>query len=734
MLLFAISFILVFVSSYFITSMIAPKKGIIGLIYLFLIAFAQIVVTFEVLSLFTAIKEVWIISTNVLWLTVSTYIWIKRDKPTWSLGFENCKNFRNQVNNSLKFDKGLMWLYVGFLTFIISALILCVLMPITNADANGYHVNRSLFWVLQGSLKHFEIQDIRNICLPINSEILYSWVLALAKRDVFLGFFSFVGYLLSIISVYNILSYLGFCTRKKLWVIFILSSLPSVLVQASSTETDIIVAGLITSSIFLFWYALKNDKKIPIFMASLAYALAIGTKTTALIASPAIGIGLLLLCKTFKKYKPLALFVGYGVINFLIFSSYNYILNFIQFHDFLSPQSFMMVSKNFYGIKGLVSNFLKYIFMFFDFTGFKWGFYLTPQILSVKTAVLTFFHVNAIPDGLYTSKDIVSNSTLIEPMMGSGILGFSVFLPCLIWSLIKPVFNRKSKKTRYLLTFATIFIINILVLSSSLAYMLYSVRFVMFFIVLASPVLTYSYFKKKNPLKPIIIFFALFYFVCVSTHLWARPVDKILQMVALGYPVKQIRFIAQCKDYYKDAEFINNTCTLKQKIINTYSKDNRFLIFLNEGSDNYIIKELELKGYKFDFKLMEDANKIDFNKYNLVITLNDKQSATYYKDYPARKNECIFKGKKIIITNHNFAPCYYDKNPNIPSEYPPYRSSCIITKPFTDKHDLNLVAKVGIFIPKNKEQELFFVYENQNNHAKRLAHQLPVPGLVSIKK
>lgn len=718
MILFAISFILIFASSYFLTSILAPKRSILGFIYLFLIAFAQIVLTFEILSLFTAIKEIWVLLANIIFLSASTYIWLKKEKPLWGFAFQDIKDFRNRINNSLKLDKSLMWLYVGFLVFIISALILCALLPITNADANGYHVNRSLFWVLQGSLNHFDIPDVRNLCLPINSEILYSWVLLFARNAVFLGFFSFVGYMLAIVSIYNILGYLGYCTRKKLWVIFILSSFPSVLVQASGTETDIIIAGLVTSSIFLFWYALKNDKKTPIFMSSLAYALAIGTKTTSLIAIPGVGLALIALCFVFKKFKPLGIFLGFGLLNFLIFSSFNYILNFLQFHNFMGSESFMLVSKNYFGVKAIFANFIKYMFLFLDFTGFTWARYLGPHILSLRSFALSSLHLSYIPDGLYTLPQNDPNGTLLEPMMGAGILGFSIFLPCVFWSFIKPIFKRKQKKTWYMLGFASLFIINLLAISYLLAYMVFSVRFIMFFIVLSSPVLTYSYFNRKNPLKYIVVFFALFYLMCVSTHLWARPVDKILKMVYLKYSITDIRLRASCKDYYKNSSYGREACLLKFHIKNNYSTQNRILVFLSSPFEFYIVKELEFDGYKLDFKTLEEANKINFNDYNLIITTNEGQASTLIKEYPARKNKCKIIGKKIIITDNNLVPCLYNSNIRLPKysreSNLPYQVRCIITNPFIEKNNLELVARVALINPKIKNQEYLIIYHNTN--------------------
>ncbi len=713
MLLFIISFLLIFISSYFLTSILEPKKNILGLIYLFLIAFAQIVLTFEVLSLFTAINQIWVLILNVLFFTSSMYFWQKKSKPCWSL---DCGNFRNRVINSFKLDKSLMWLYVGFCAFLIVTFILCLVLPITNSDAQAYHVARSVFWVLQGSLNHFDVADIRNLCLPINSEILYSWVLLFIKKDALLGFFSFVGYFLSIISIYNILGLLGYSTRKKLWVIFIISSFSSVIVQVSSTETDIIIAGLILSSIFLFWYAIKHDKKIPVFMSSLAYALAIGTKTTSLIALPGVGLFLLALCFYFKKYKPLALFLGFGIINFLIFSAYNYILNYIQFSNFMGSTSIMTVTKNYYGVKGLISNFIKYIFMFFDFTGFRWSDYIGPNLTILRDSILKFLHLGYIQDGLYTTPYVV-NRLLLEPIMGAGILGFLVYLPCVIRAILNPLFKSKSKKSWFLFVFAVLFIVNMLILSYLLAYMSFSVRFVMSFMLISSPVLVYSYLSKKNILKYIIIAFSLFYLMGVSTHLWARPFVKIVRTLIEHPSLTYLREVAQCKTYEKIPQYSSGACPLRHRLQKSFPKDTKILAFLSTSDSIYLLKSLELDGFKIDFRTMEDVKKIDFSKYNIIISTNKGQSATFVKDYEQRKNDYKIIKKKIFITKYNPVPCIYVQNPNIlnsknkEASYP-FKVRCAMSKDFLKEKNLELIGITGLVESKAEDFDYYTIYRN----------------------
>lgn len=719
MILFFISFLLIFVSSYFITSILAPKKSIIGLIYIFVLAFAQIVLTFEFLSLFSAIKEIWVFLANILFFVGSTFVWIKKGTPVWSL---EIADFRNRVNNSLKLDKSLMWLYVGFSVLIIGAVFLNTIMPITNADAQGYHVARCLFWIAQGNLNHFTVADIRAVCLPINSEILYSWVILFVKRDVFLGYFSFVGYILALVSMYNIMGYLGFCTRRKLWIIFILSSFASVLVQVSGTETDIIVAGLVSSAIFLFWYALKNDKLAPLYISALAYALAMGTKTPAIMTIPAIGLFFLGLCFYYKKFKPLGYFLLFGLLNFFIFASYNYILNFIDYHDFMGADSFMVVSKNYYGLKAVPANFVKYMFMFFDFTGFKWSDYASPHILHVRNSILTAIHSQYIYDGIYTS-GYNFQRTLLEPMMGTGILGFILYLPCLIWSFIKPIFSFRLKKVRWNLVFATIFVINLLVLSYLIGYMTFSVRFMMFFIVLSSPIMYYSYFKKNNPLKVIFVLFALFYLILVSTYLWPRPVSKIGKLFIHGASLKEVRLRAVCKDFDKITTYQNGVCLLKFRLQHHFMPGTKILAFMNSAETIYILKSLYFDGYPIDFALMEDADKIDFSKYNVVVSTNQGQTSTYVKAFAKRKNECQFVNNKLVINDDTLVPCYYMSNiilnnTHFDYENHPYQVHCALSKNFLDKENLVPIGYAGVLNPKLHQNIYYIIYLNKNLGAK----------------
>ncbi len=716
MFLFIISFLLVFLSSYFITSMIFNPKNNLGFIYIFIIAFAQIILTFELLSLVNGINPFGILGMNIIFADTAFYLWRKQGKPIWQ---PHIRDLYTKVKNSLKLDKSLAFLYFSWCVFIISAVFLCLVMPTTSADGRAYHITRALYWATQGNLGFFPTADIRALCMPINSEILYAWIFSFTKSAYFLGFFSLLGYFLSISAVYKILSFLGYCTRKKLWTIFILSSFTSVIVLSSGTETDMIISGLILSSIAIFWSAIKHNDQKALYVSSLAYAIALGVKTTAFFAIPGVAILFLYLCKNYKNYKFFGKFLKFGLINFAVFSAYNYLQNLIFFQNAFGSQYFMPVSKNYYGIQGAIANFIKHLFMFFDFTGFTWAKFFGPSILSTKNSILIFLGLGSLRDGLYSPSDFLNN-TLLEPLMGMGVVGFLVCIPCLAWTLGNLIFKFKSKKASFLFVFSTMFFVNLFFMSSLIAYMSYNIRFLTMLFTLSSVVLVYSYFKKRNPIKYIVIFFAMFSMIFVSTSLWARPFVKSAMLLKSGVSISELRFRAECMDFEKKSQITSAECLLKRRISLEYENNNKIIAFLSEGVPTYMLKTFEKEGYNITFANLEEYNELDLSSYNIVILPKNEQTISNIIKYLERENNLTTPYSKYEeFYKDEYVPCIYIKNKTIPlsinnEEIMPYAAKCKINNKFLEKYNLKFASETGVTNLKTNEKTYYDIYENKN--------------------
>ena len=648
MILFAISFILIFTSSYFIASILAKKDATKGFIYTLLLAFAQIVLTSEILSPFYLIKEVPFLLVNILFFIISTVVWIKFKKPTWK--FE-LSDFKRRFFNALNLDKSLWFLFVAWLIFIGVSIYLVIMLPATSADASCYHVVRSVDWVINHSLAHFPTPDIRSIIFPINSEILYMWILLFTKKQLFLGAFSFIGFSLILLCGYQIFKYFGYSLRQTIWTFGILTSLASVIVMVSGTETDLIIAGLIVTSIYLFFNALKNKSDTAtLFMASLAYALAIGVKTPAIICIPAVGLLFVLLSYKHKDKISLLKFIGFGIINFVLFSAFNYVQNYISFGNISGEMGSIVTHSNLWGIKGMFSGFIKHLFLLVDFSGVKIPPSLGDALMLFENSTLSFFHINNIPNGLYCGPAFF-NFTLIEPYMGCGILSFLLVLPCTLIALLKPIFC-KDKKTKIEFIFALMFIINLLVLSAIIAFMTFNTRFITSFIAISFPILAVSYIKSnKNVIKILYLIIAIFYLTIISTNLWGRPFVKMVKdQIKTQSSIQEFRSKVICQEYDPRLKKFDEWCNLRALITSKYSDKNYKIVIITSYAEEFLLlKMMQLQGRNIEFINLDQFNKTDMKKYDVII----------YRTTGQIVNNFNIREELIDINKHPYIGCEY---------------------------------------------------------------------------
>ena len=632
--LFFLSLILTVLSGYFITSIFEQKNFIKIFIYMCAVMFASIVLNVEILSLINSISQVGILVINTIFAIASGIVWYKQGRPLFKINAK--KNFK-KVYYAVMSDKYLLVLGLSFLFMLSVSLFLIAIMPVVNSDAESYHVLRSLFWIGNKNLNHFAIGDIRNLVMPINSEILYLWLFVFLKKQLWLGIFPFVGFLLSIFSVYGILDYTRFSERHKLWTIFLLSSFPSVIVLLSGTETDLIISGLVLSSIYLFWSHLKSKRLPELYFSSLVYALAIGTKTPALMLMFPVGLWMLWMSRKTDKenhFRIVLSFLGFGLINFVIFSSYNYVLNFLDFGNIFGPKSFLQVHNNLYGIKGTLANFIKHIFLFFDFTGFHFDKIFGGHIVKLRTILLSILNLSSIPDGHLTSDVNKINHTLCDNLAGLGLLGIFVFLPCWVYSFIKPLF-RQDNKTKIIFSFGLILLGTIFVMSCVIPFMTYNIRFLTSFCVVGAPILVYSYSRKNSFWKFLITMLMLFGLLLISRHIWRANFVRIISHLKRGYSISQIRSIYTCHELNKEPPVYygqpkQRDCIFNM-VIRRHDRNLKILYFPSQSEDLLTIKQLNFYGYNIDFALLEDIESIDLNYYDIIYIRNMQQWTSVMK-------------------------------------------------------------------------------------------------------
>ena len=610
--MFFISLVLVLISSYFLTSCITKKNT--GIVYFFLICFAQIILTFEILSLLNLIAEKPFLIANIIFFIISTIL-IAIKKQFFKPQLEE----KNRIQNALKSDKLLSWISKFFIFFLFCEFIAALCLPISFGDALNYYLPRCTTWIQQGNINHFITPDTRELIMPVNMEFLYTWVLIFTKKAQGIALFSYISYLGAIYTIYNLLKEIGICIRRRLWAIFTFSSLALVSIMAYTPCADLFIGTLLLSGIYLFVIYLKQNDKVALYFSTLCCALAFGTKTTAIIAFLGVAILFAVLKYKHKKedfIKTALTYIGFLALNFLIFSSYNYILNFLQFGNFISCPEQFYINKFQGGIKGYICTLIKYSFALFDCSGINNLEFYNTFITNFQTKVLAL--LGETPSS-YMSEHFPKNFQFNEEMTaltsGLGAIGLLCFAPALIVSLVQ-----KNNKKLILFILGLSFILNVLIFARVMVYTSYNLRYLLTFVVIASPLLALTYIKSNKNIFKLILFLLLFNYLVLNAY--SKPYQYFIQYYNENFNKDSYEIAQQAKrDELKIFDFFMNK--EKTKIA---------LIACSKSADLYSIEKLKLHNYEIDKILAEDINTYDLNKYEYIITNSYEIISTNIKD------------------------------------------------------------------------------------------------------
>lgn len=622
--MFIISVILILLSSYLLLSIICGKeKNSAGFLYLLLTAFAQIIISFEILSLFNQISSKSFILCNSVFFIFSIILFFINQNILYKFKFD-----KNEIICAIKQDKILKFLSICFIIFMIFQLITILFIPVQYGDALYYYLPRCTEWIQRGSLNHYTTADIRELIMPVNMDLLYCWKLLFTHSEKGIAFFSYISFIGLIYVMYNFLKELHFPVKSILWSIFIISSFALVDIEIYTPCADLFTGVLILSSIYLYYRALKYDNIKSLYFSSLGLAIGIGTKYTILSALPSIAIILFtisFLYKNKKRKKQIFTYLFFLLINIIIFASYNYILNFIHFSNPVSSLSQLEINKFRGGFQGWLSNIIKYSFVIFDTSGIKGLTLFNGFITYIQSLVLSLFNLT---DTSYTSdyfgKYFYFNETMSIFNSGLGIIGLLAFLPSILKSL-KRGLKHKTEQSILSASLGFSLIINLIIFSFVMVYTSLNIRYLLTFAVIAFPVCVYSYFQKKKLLKYLLTCFIFIYFVIIAPY---API------------VKALEYMQQEPDEINVYNFIKNQ-----------DKKNIAIIIQNTKTPNYLIEKLRFEHYKLDKILLENIEEYDLSQYDYIITNKDASAST---------NIINFKDK-IKYPNLYVSVCrYYD--------------------------------------------------------------------------
>lgn len=165
------------------------------------------------------------------------------------------------------------------------------LLPPNNWDSLTYHLSRMMFWYQHNSLEFYPTANTRQLYQPPFAELVgYIGWLVDGKSDRGLFLIQWLSYVSSLSLVWQLLRQNGLSRLARLVAIGVMASTPMFILQASSTQNDLLLGFLL----LLMLTALLKASPYGwgwLLLAGLMAVLAIMTKGTALIYVPSLLTG-----------------------------------------------------------------------------------------------------------------------------------------------------------------------------------------------------------------------------------------------------------------------------------------------------------------------------------------------------------------------------------------------------------------------------------------------------------
>jgi len=271
--------------SYLFKIRLATIKAFIG------IAFFSYIIC-EILSLFNLFSFIYIL---ISWILINGFI-IHKNKEKIKL---NVFSFFSQKIIIPKKEKNIL-LFIFYL-IILPLLLLAIFIPPNNWDSMAYHLPRVEHWIQNKNIYPYPTNIVRQVLTSPLSEYIIANFQILASTDSFSNLVQFASFIFILFSATLIFSLLKIGINGQLFLFLALLSLPMMLFQATTTQTDLLASFFFISFILFSLLIIQTEDNFNTNFIFLALSLTLGILTKYHIAIFAAPIVLYLLLILLKK-------------------------------------------------------------------------------------------------------------------------------------------------------------------------------------------------------------------------------------------------------------------------------------------------------------------------------------------------------------------------------------------------------------------------------------------------
>ena len=396
-----------------------------------------------------------------------------------------------------------------FVIIIFPLFLLAIFIPPNNWDSMAYHLPRVEHWIQNKNIYSYPANIVRQILSPPLSEYIITNFQILSNSDTFSNLVQFASFIFILFTGTLIFSSLKIGYKGQLFLLLAMLSIPMMLFQASTTQTDLLASFFFLSFILFSLFIVQSAYNFKPNFTFLALTLCLGVLTKYHIAIFASPIVVYLLFDLIKKkntkniiFAILIAFLCAIIILAPLFARNIYFLGSITGKDLFDNNATIVNSS--ISFTSMLSNNLKHIvdFVSIPINGFN------ELLFSVNHILHNFIGI---------SENAAGNNWAGEPFRVHNLLNEdtagSIIHALFIIASIAIVFKLKQK-TKLILLFAYCFI----------AFSLYGLlfRYTPFDIRLLLPVLilliiisTYTIYTFLHNKYLLIGLMALFFIIAI---------------------------------------------------------------------------------------------------------------------------------------------------------------------------------------------------------------------------
>jgi len=342
---------------------------------------------------------------------------------------------------------------MGFalVVFLITSFFLGFFVPPNNWDSMSYHLSRVGYWLQNKTLAPYQVQDTRQLYLLPNAEILLLWPIVFLKSDVLAFLSQWLSYIGVISLVFLMARYFKFSLFSSLFSAFVWASCTEIMLEATTTQNDLVLTFFLMAGVFFFLKGLKNYNRKMLLVSGIAFGAALGTKGVALFILPGLLCnGVIYFLAGYPSWRDarmrikgdsciwhkqgtegrfLMWWLFYALVGFAVLGSYVYIQNFLHYGFPLGPKVILDTHSTF-SFQNMAKNLAFISWRFFDTSG------------------LTFLRI----PGFY------AGASFHEDSAGYGLSWLGFCVPAIMYFIYK-IF-RKDVHTIFLMVFALGFLFS----------------------------------------------------------------------------------------------------------------------------------------------------------------------------------------------------------------------------------------------------------------------------------